>query len=64
MDWEELAKDLAIQTGAGLLPYFQGDVVIFSMMARFLRLFSRHGGSLSSSKSGADRSLSGALPSF
>ena len=40
-----------LRSGAGLLPSFQGDVGIFSMMARFLRLFSRYGGSLSSSTS-------------
>ena len=48
----------------GLIPFFLGDAVRSVMVARFLRLFSRHGRSLSPSTSGADRSLPVAFPSF
>ena len=48
----------------GFITSFQGDTVTSMMLARFLRLFSPHGGSLPSSTSGADRPLPGTLPSF
>jgi len=44
--------------------YFQGDPASSETLARFLRLFSRHGGNVSSPASGADRPLPGAVPSF
>jgi hypothetical protein len=48
----------------GLITSFQGDAVLSVTLARFLRPFSRYGGSLSSSTSGADRPLPGAVASF
>jgi hypothetical protein len=48
----------------GLIASFQGDSISFMTLARFLRLFSCYGGSLSSQTSGADRPLPGAFPSF
>jgi hypothetical protein len=49
---------------AAVIASFQGDAVRSVMLARFLRPFSCYGGSLSSSTSGADRSLPGAVASF
>ncbi|TRZ92313.1 hypothetical protein D4R89_01475 [bacterium] len=48
----------------GLITSFQGDAVISVTLARFLRPFSRHGGSLSCSTSGIHRPLPGGFPSF
>ena len=49
---------------AAVIASSQGGAVRSMTLARFLRLFSCYGGSLSSSTSGADRSLPGAFPSF
>jgi hypothetical protein len=43
---------MILRSASALFPSFQGVAVTFSMMARFLRLFSRHGGNLSPSTSG------------
>jgi len=47
---------------AAVIASFQADAVLSVILARFLRLFSCYGGSLSSSTSGADRPLPGAFP--
>ena len=47
--------------GSALFPFFQADAVRSLALAHFLRPFSRHGGSVSSSASRADCTLCGAL---
>ena len=47
-----------------LLVFFRGDAVRSVTLARFLGPFSCYGGSLSSSTSGMDRPLPGAVASF
>ena len=55
---------LILASEAGLIASFQEGTVISMMLARFLMLFSRHGGSLSSPTSEEDRPLRGTLPLF
>jgi hypothetical protein len=49
---------------AAVIAPIQGEAARSMTLARFLRLFSCYGGSLSSSTSGADGPLPGTLPSF